>query len=211
MIDRLMVILILAAFVVGALLYPQLPAKVPYHWNIRGEVDGYANPFWGAFGLPLLALGVYILMGLLPRIDPKRENYPRFRGAYRLIRSSIISFLLLMQALILMVSVGREVNVSLIIQLGVSLLFILLGTTMPKLAFNYFVGIRTPWTLADEEVWRKTHELSGKLWIGAGFGGLLSALLPPPANFIGFMAFLIGASLASIVYSYLAYRDRVKS
>ncbi|NLM94976.1 MAG: SdpI family protein [Firmicutes bacterium] len=206
-----MSVLILAAFIAGALAYPHLPEKVPYHWNIRGEVDGYATPFWGAFGLPLLALAIYVLTALLPRIDPKRENYPRFRGPYRLIRLGITSFLLLMQALILMASLGLGVNLPLIVQLAVSLLIILLGSTMPKLAFNYFVGIRTPWTLADEEVWAKTHQVAGKLWIGGGIGGLLTALLPPPANFIGFMVFIIGASLASIVYSYLAYREKVRS
>ena len=137
-----MSVLILAAFIAGALAYPHLPEKVPYHWNIRGEVDGYATPFWGAFGLPLLALAIYVLTALLPRIDPKQENYTRFQGPYRLIRLGITSFLMLMQALILW-RASASGQLPLIVQLAVSLLIILLGSTMPKLAFNYFVGIRT--------------------------------------------------------------------
>lgn len=211
MTDWAMIFLLLVIFIVGAFVYPDLPTRVPFHWNIRGEVDGYTTPFWGAFGLPLLALAIYILMGLLPRIDPKKENYPRFRGPYQLIRWGITLFLLLLQTLILMVSLGRQVNIPLLVQLGIGLLFILFGSIMPRLAFNYFVGIRTPWTLADEEVWTKTHQMAGKLWIGGGIGGLATAFLPPPGNFIGLMVFVIGASLVSVVYSYFVYRERVRS
>ncbi|MGI6036603.1 MAG: SdpI family protein [Limnochordia bacterium] len=206
--DVLILLWILAMLVLGALLYPHLPEQVPSHWNIKGEVDGYSGPFWGAFGLPLLTLACYVGMALLPQIDPRRENYRRFAASYNLFRRGMVLFFSVMYGVTLLAAFDYDVNVSLIIQISVALLFIFIGNMMGRFKFNYFVGIRTPWTLADEEVWRRTHRVGGRLWVIAGFIGLIAALLPPPANFILLMGSIGLASIGTIIYSYYVFRKK---
>ena len=99
--------------IAGFLLYPILPERVPSHWNIRGEIDAYATRIFGAFFAPLLNIGLYLLMLVLPLVDPRRENYARFVGAYRLIRWGIVLFISGLYLATLMVSLGRGFNVGL--------------------------------------------------------------------------------------------------
>lgn len=195
--------LILILFALGIYFYPQLPERVPSHWNIRGEVDGYSNRVFGAFGLPLLNLGIYILMLVAPAIDPKKESYSR---AYDVIRWSIIAIMSLLHIVVLMAGLGYVIDAGKVVQPAVSVMFILIGNQMGRFKHNYFVGIKTPWTLANKEVWRKTHRVSGPIWVVGGFIGLLGTWLPSPYNFTTMMVAIIGASLVSLVYSYIIFK-----
>lgn len=87
------ILLVLASLVAGVLVYPYLPDQVPSHWNIKGEVDGYSSRLWGAYGIPLLNAGIYLLMLITPRIDPRRNNYAKFAGTYRILKIMMICFL----------------------------------------------------------------------------------------------------------------------
>lgn len=205
-------LLVLAAmFAAGIILYPHLPEMVPAHWNLRGEVDNYFNRFWGAFALPLVGGGIYLGMLFVPYLDPKRENYPRFAPAYRAVRLGLVLFMGVLYAATLVVALGGPaILVGRVVPLALGLLFILIGSCLPQVRFNYFFGVRTPWTLASEEVWRRTHRFSGPAFVLAGLVLVAAAFLPPPANFILGLAGAAAAVVSSVVYSYLAFRRAVR-
>lgn len=205
--DWPLIVLLLGLLALGIYFYPQLPERVPSHSNVRGEVDGYSSRFFGAFGLPLMNLGIYVLMLVAPSLDPKKASYQRFAGAYNVIRWSIIAIMSLLHIVVLMAGLGYNIDVGRVVQPAISVMFILIGNQMGRFKHNYFVGIRTPWTLANEEVWRKTHRVSGPIWVVGGFLGLLGTWLPAPYNFTIMMVAIIGASLVSLVYSYVVFKE----
>ncbi|MGQ9533210.1 MAG: SdpI family protein [Desulfotomaculales bacterium] len=196
-----------AMLAAGVVLYPHLPDLVPAHWNIRGEVDNYFSRFWGAFALPLLAAGMYLAMLFLPYVDPRRDSYVRFEGAYRAVRAGLVLFLAALQAVIVAVALGGPPDlVPRVVPAALGLLMLVIGNYLPQARFNYFFGVRTPWTLASEEVWRRTHRFSGPAFVLGGLAALAAAFLPAPANFAVGMGGIGAATLASVVYSYLAFR-----
>lgn len=199
-------VLIILSLVVGALVYGDLPERVPSHWNIHGEIDGYSGRFFGAFGMPLLTLGLYILMVFLPRIDPKRANYGKFIGAYNIFMILFVLFMLSLHALILLAAFGYQIDIGVIVRIGLGILFIVTGNYMTRVRHNYFFGIKTPWTLASEKVWVKTHRLGGLLFVAAGILSIISIFLGPEVGFFLTIGSLIGASVISMVYSYFVFR-----
>ncbi|MCL6638101.1 MAG: SdpI family protein [Firmicutes bacterium] len=204
--DWPVLLLILGGFVAGALFYPHLPDRVPSHWNFRGEVDGYSSRLWGAIGIPLMNAGIYVLMTVLPAIDPRRQNYARFAGVYRMLKFILTAFLTMVYFLVLFNSLGFRVPVERVMPFSVSLLFLLIGNSMGKIRPNYFVGIRTPWTLASEQVWRKTHRLGGFFFVGAGLTGMAASLLGGATGGIVVLAALAAAIIVPVVYSCIEYR-----
>ncbi len=205
--DWYILVLILATFLAGLYFYPDLPAKVPTHWNISGKIDGWSSKAFAVWFFPLLNLGIYFMMLLLPRIDPRRENYKRFAGAYNLIRLALHIFLAFIYLLTLYAAFGHEVKVDIFVKFSVSLLFLILGNYMGKIKHNYFVGIKTPWTLANEEVWTKTHRFAGPFWVGAGILGLLLSFFRTAwAGYLLFASYLV-MGLVPIIYSYIIYKS----
>lgn len=199
-------LLIVAALVLGVAVYPQLPEQVASHWNYRGEVDGYSSRNWGAFGIPLLTAGIYLGMLLLPLIDPSRQNYEKFAGAYRVIKAMLVIFMTGLHLVVILNALGFQVQVDKVVMGGVSLLILIIGNFMGQFRHNYFIGIKTPWTLASEVVWRKTHRLGGRLWVAAGILGLAGTLLGGPTGGLLLAAALALAVIIPFVYSYLEFR-----
>lgn len=204
--DWPLLLLILGSLALGAAVYPQLPEQVASHWNFKGEVDGYSSRFWGAFGIPLMTAGIYVLMLALPSIDPRRENYIKFAGVYRLFKAVMVVFMTGLYLIVILNALGYPVPVDRAVMSGVSLLFVVLGNFMGQVRHNYFVGIKTPWTLADEQVWQKTHRLGGRLWVAAGLVGLVASLIGGATGGVILFAALAVATVIPIVYSYLEFR-----
>lgn len=205
-------VLIAAMFGTAAVSWPLLGDRIPIHWNLQGEVDRYGGKFIGLLALPILTAALYVLLRVLPRFDPGRANYDSFQNAYSIIRLSITAVMALVDCLILLVAFGRDVNVSAMMLISVGLLFVVLGNVMGKIRPNWFVGVRTPWTLSSHRSWNKTHRLAGWLFV----------LLGVVTTFCGFVqnrwTFAIAISLGglvitwTIIYSYLVWRtdpDRV--
>lgn len=198
--------ILLAPTAILLIVWNQLPEQMPIHWNAAGEVDGYGSKsmlvmFSG------LNLFTYITLLIVPKIDPKKKNFEVFSSSYWKIRFAIVLFLSLIQLLVISNALGMEVNVAKVILLAVLLLFTVLGNYFSTVRPNYFVGIRTPWTLESEIVWKKTHFLAGKLWFWGGLIGILLVLfldlkmvLP---IFLG-ITFII--CFVPIRYSYLVYK-----
>ena len=208
--DWLMIIIILMGFALGAYFYPSLPDKVPIHWGMIGEVNGYGSKLFGAFGLPAISLATYVMYLVIPYIDPQKKNYADFKSTYQFMKYLIILFLLGIEVMNLLNASGVKVNVPIFGQIMVSLLLILNGNVMGRFKHNYFVGIRNPWTLANEEVWRKTHRLAAPLWVLGGIINIILAFTGTNFNGIGFMVILAVILIVPAVYSYFTYQKIVK-
>lgn len=207
--DWALILLILFGFVISIYFYPSLPDRMPIHWNIHGEANRYGSRLFGAFGIPLINLGIYLMFVALPYIDPKRKNYDNFKPTYQLFKYIIIIFLVCLHVITLLYATGVKVDISMFIQIAISLLFILMGNAMGRIKYNYFMGIRTPWTLANEDVWRKTHRLAAPLWVAGGILNLVLFLLG--AGFYGFIIIIIAISIIPTVYSYMIYQKTISN
>ncbi len=196
--------LVITSFVIAAALYSRLPESIPTHWSAKGEVDGYTPKPWGPFVLPLVMAGAYLFLVILPRISPKGYRMEGFRGVFEIIQAAILAFLFLMTVLVLLAGIGTPVPMDRAIHAATGLLFVVLGNFMGKFTKNFFFGIRTPWTLASDEVWLRTHRLGGKLFVLAGIVLLVSGLLGG-----GLIPLLVAVAVAvgiPVVYSYVLYR-----
>lgn len=199
-------LLIGAMLVFTFAVYPFLPEQIPTHWNIRGEVDGWSPRWPGAFFTPALAVGVWLLMQLLPRLDPRRENYERFEETYWLVISVLIGFFALIQVLSLGSALGWPVDVPRMVIAGLGILLLALGNVLPRIRSNWWMGIRTPWTLENERVWRETHRLGGKTFVAAGVVVIMSAFLPSHVAFWVVIPAVMMAAFIPLGYSYLIWR-----
>lgn len=205
--DRYLFLLILIMFLSSIVLYSKLPEQMPIHWNIEGEVDSYSSRFWGAYLLPFTTLGMLLLLVFLPLIDPRKDNYPKFSRSYRAIKAIMVMFFAVLHFLVLAFALGYHFDIGKFAIIGTAILFIVLGNYMPKVKHNYFVGVRVPWTLANEKVWKKTHRFAGKLFVISGIIILLGLFL---SNAIRYWLIIICVwltSIASVIYSYLVYRQ----
>jgi uncharacterized membrane protein len=198
--------LIAAMFIAAALAWPYAPERMPTHWNLQGEVDGYGGKFAGLLLVPLMALGLYALLLVLPRLDPGYVNYRTFAAAYNLIRITLVVFMAALYAVTVAAGLGAGVDVCMVVSLGVGALLVVLGNVLGKIRPNWFVGVRTPWTLSSKLSWNKTHRLAG--WLFIVLGPLLAV------SGIARSSWLLVATLAAggaglawlVVYSYLVYR-----
>ncbi|MFZ7104749.1 MAG: SdpI family protein [Peptococcaceae bacterium] len=199
-------ILLLIPLVAAIIIYPYMPEQVPTHWNIKGEIDQYSSREFGTFFLPVLNIGLYVLFFITPYIDPKKRNYHKFYSSFKFLRFTIHIFFILIFSLITIAALGYSVDIGLWVSAAVALLFIFLGNVLSRVRHNYFIGFRFPWTLANEEVWRKTHLLGSKLMVAGGLLALGGVFLAE--NNLRFMIVLAGLllpSLVTFIYSYLLY------
>jgi uncharacterized membrane protein len=185
--------------------YPTLPDRVVSHWNAAGQADGYMSKLWGLGLIPIIMTACVALFAVIPRIDPLRKNYEKFRNYYDGFILLFVFFLLAIQVQIILWSSGYRVSPNLTFPILTGILFIYLGFLIEHAEQNWFVGIRTPWTLSSKTVWKKTHELGGKLFKIAGiicFAGLLFQNLA-----IWFILMpVLAVALYTIVYSYVEFQ-----
>lgn len=203
--EILPILLIIIAIIVGLQMYASLPDEVPTHWNAQGEVDATGSKNFAIFFFPSLAIGIYLLMLLIPFIDPFRKKYKTFIMPYFWMRTVLIAFLLAIYIYSLFAASGTKLNIIYVIVPALSVLFIVFGLLMPKIKRNYFVGIRTPWTIHSEKTWNKTHKFGGKSFVIAGIVSLL-ALFFKEYVFSIFITVILLASLIPVVYSYFVFR-----
>ncbi|WP_137789273.1 SdpI family protein [Bacillus sp. E(2018)] len=198
-------LLIALSVLIGVFAYPYLPDQMPMHWNINGEVDGYWDKQYAAFFPPLLMIVLMVLFIFMPRIDPKKENYKKFSGSYTIFITIMNVFFLLLQSVTISYGLGVNIDISLVVNLGIGLLFIVLGNYLPRIKHNYFIGVRTPWTLANEKTWRKTHQLSGKLFVVAGLMLVAISFLPGIYKFTGMLVVVLATVLITTIASYVFF------
>nr|WP_321305047.1 DUF1648 domain-containing protein [uncultured Sphaerochaeta sp.] len=141
--------------------YDQLPDQVPIHFNAAGQPDNYASKAFGAFGMPLLLALLNIFVQLAVKTDPKRDTSSKL---YHIARWTIAMLTLFIVPFSLLIALGQPFRVEKVVPLAVSVLLLVVGNYLPKIKQNYTIGIKLPWTLADEENWKKTHRLAGWIW-----------------------------------------------
>lgn len=203
-------LLVIVSFAAGYFLYPYLPEKMASHWNARGEVDGYVSRFWGAFLMPIIAVVMFLMFLLIPRIDPLRENIKKFRKYFDGFIVLIILFLFYIYTLTILWSFEYRFDMGQALSPAFAVLFYFCGIMVFKAKRNWFIGIRTPWTMSSDIVWDKTHKLGGMLFKVSGLICLFGLLFPAHA-FWFVLAPVILFSVYLIVYSYLEYKKLQRS
>lgn len=193
---------VVALFVLGS------DTTVPVHWDISGEVDGTMPAFPGLFIAPFVQIVTLLLITNLHLIEPRKEHLKNAQGFLTILCIAISFLFAATQAQILMAIWGYEGSVSLIF-VGVGVLLAIVGNYMGKLQSTFTVGIRTPWTLSDEEIWRKTHRLGGKLFVVSGISVIASSFIGEPlTNFIVLTAMVLPASIIPVVYSWYLWKSQ---
>lgn len=203
-------IILVAFYVIAFIFYPQMPAQMVSHWNAQGEADGYTSKFLGLFLLPFIATALTALFLAIPKIDPLKVNIGKFRLYYDWF---IVLFLLFFgYVYILSILWNKDVSFNFTQALlpAVGVLFVYIGILLQNARRNYMIGIRTPWTLANEDVWNRTHSLGGKLFIAAGVVSAFGAIWPKYA-LLFILAPVLTVALITVVYSYVIYKQVTRS
>lgn len=204
--ELIQLLIIAAMFAAAAWCWSRVPDQLPVHWNFQGQADRFGGKFEGLLGVPLLAVGVYTLLIVAPLFDPGRRNYQNFARAYNIIRLTIVLFMAVIYTVMLRAAFGYQPNMSSSVLLAVALLFAVLGNVMSKIRPNWFVGVRTPWTLSSKLSWDKTHRLAG--WLFMFMGGLFALLALVQTGWM-FATVMVLDGLCLVwmfVYSYLVFR-----
>ncbi len=208
----LVLLMIAVAVIAGALLWNQLPEQMASHWNTNDEVDGYISKFWGVFLMPLVVLGMFGLFIALPNMDPLKANIATFRGAFNLFILLITVFMLYVHGLTLAWSLGyQSFKMSSMMLPFMGILFIFIGYLLRQAKRNFFIGIRTPWTLSSDSVWDKTHQLGSVLFMVSGALAFFGSFFGGMVAFWLLFVPLMGSTLALVIYSYILYRSETKA
>lgn len=197
---------ILLQFLVAIYYYPQMPDQIASHWNIQGEANGYMSKFWGLFLVPLMSVGLFFLFAVIPRIDPLQNNIKEFIGYYWSFIILFLGYMLYIQVLIVVWNLGFTYNMFQALSPAMGILFFAIGFIIGKAKQNWFMGIRTPWTLSSEIVWEKTHRLGGKVFMISGLISILGFFFEGYFALLLIMAPIMVGSIFLVVYSYYEYR-----
>ena len=166
-------LLTMAVLVATVLIYPHLPSSVATHWNLHNQANGY-SPKWQLFLIgPGLMTAMMLVMYLLPWLSPKNFEVDTFRSTYLQIMLMLVSMVAYFCVVIFWAGTGHRLNVGRAVVGGICLIFTLLGNLMGKVRRNFYIGIRTPWALANERVWNATHRFAAKTVVACGLVGLV--------------------------------------
>lgn len=193
----------LLPFLVSALCYSRLPARVATHFNASGAPNGYSSREMAAFGLPAFYFAITLFVFVMLKIDPKSDNINRSPKVKAAVLWGVVILFNLVHTAMLLNDVGFKLSIGVITGVSVGLLFAVIGNYLPKCKPNYTMGIRLPWTLASEENWRRTHRFAGPLWTAGGIVIALSGLLGWAWTVLPVAAVLC---VVPGVYSYLLFR-----
>jgi len=196
------IVLIILCVVAGFYFYANFPDKIASHWNFQGQADGYTGRAFGAFFFPGLIAAIYLMFLFIPYFDPKRDRYQEFSSAYHSIKTVLVAFMALIYLATGLFNLGYNINIGIVTAAAVGVLFIIMGQYLSQLKHNWFIGIRTPWTLSSETVWDKTHKVGGWLFTIMGVVMIIIPFLPETIGLIVFIAGLAAVVLGSFGYSY---------
>ena len=185
----------------GLILWDKLPAEIPIHWDINGEVDGTSSKAFAVFGMPLFLLAIQFALAFAISADPKRSNHSEKMHLFSFwitpVLSNIVALFSYASAL------GMDLVINMIVPIMLGLPLTIIGNYLPKCRQNYTIGIKLPWTLHSEKNWNKTHRLAGWIWLG---GGLLMTVI----GFFGIIwhifPIILAITLVPVIYSYVLHR-----
>jgi uncharacterized membrane protein len=200
-------LLVLLAFAAGAYAYGKLPPSVPIHWDAHGRVNGYGPRGLAAFLMPCIIAAIWALLTVLPHADPLRANYAKFGGTYAYLVDVVLTFMFVIHVVTLRAAMGAHMDMARIVGVMIGLLFIAIGNVLPRARRNWFMGIRTPWTLSSDRVWDRTHRVGGYLFIAAGVLALITSLVAGAAAIPVSVGLAVAAAFVAAAYSYALWRQ----
>jgi len=207
--EILILLFALLFFAIGIYFYPQMPEKMAEHWNAQGEPDGYTDRFWGVFLVPIIALAITLILLAVPRIDPLKKNIEKFRVHYEGFMFVFLLYMLSIYMQLLLWNIGIKISFLITMPIAIGLLFIYIGFLFDKIKKNWFIGIRTPWTLSSDVVWEKTHRLGASLFKLSGAITLVGIFVPEYSIWL-ILGPIIVSSIVLFAYSYLEYQKETK-
>lgn len=197
-------LIVAVSLAAGLVAFPQLPARVPSHWGVHGNINGYSSRVTAVFLFPGIMAGIVLLFAALPALSPRHFEVETFRSTYLYLMLIVVAAIAYFHGLLLWAALSHAISMPRAISGGVCVLIALVGNVLGKVKRNFYVGVRTPWTLASERVWYATHRVAGKLWVALGCLGLiLTFLLPSPLPAVLLVS--VG-SLYPVLYSFLYYK-----
>jgi len=205
------IIILLLCGLASIYFYNHFPTLVATHWNLQGQPDGYSGKTFAAFFFPALLILMYLLFVFLPQFDPKRERYAEFSKVYNIFRHLIVGIMAIIFLATGLYNLGYDINIGIVTASSIGLMMIVLGYYMKEIKSNWFIGIRTPWTLSSENVWNKTHRLGGILFMVFGLILVIMPFLPETLAIFLTIAWIIILLLGTFGYSYWLFRQEKKS
>ena len=206
--EILIVGIALLSFAIGVYYYPQMPEQMASHWNAKGQVDDYLSKFWGLFLIPITLVGLALLFMAVPRVDPLRENIEKFRRYYDGFVILFMIFMICVYLATILWSIEIRISLNVFLPIAAGIMFIGAGILCENTKQNWFVGIRTPWTMSSESVWDKTHRMAGKLFKIAGIISIVGILFQSYAVYFVLVPAILVA-VYTVVYSYLEYKKEM--
>lgn len=205
------IFLVAFALAFSVSVFDRLPDQMASHWNTANQVDGYMSRFWGAFLMPIVAVGMLALFLVIPNIDPLKANIAKFRNYFNAFIALMVAFLVYMHILTILWNLGYDqFNMGTAMLPFLGLIFVFAGIMMRQAKRNFFIGIRTPWTLSSDYVWEKTHQIGSTLFIASGILALLGAIFADYAIWF-ILVPVLGTTFFLTVYSYVLYQQETKS
>lgn len=193
------------SLILSAAFYNSLPQQIPMQFGSDGSVNYYGDKLF-VFAMPAISVVVLLFMYILPKIDPKKDNYKKFGKQYNWVVLLTLLILLVANISVIAYSMGYPIDVSLIVPIAVGFMLTVIGNMMPKFKQSYFVGIKTPWTLSDDEVWNRTHRIGGRIWFAGGLVMVAAVFLPSQLIDIVMPVLVLSLVIVPIAYSYVIYR-----
>ncbi len=205
------ILVTLATVALSFYFYAHFPEQVVGHWNFAGQPDDWTSRAGGAFGMVGVLIFMYVLFLALPMLDPKKDRYADFEKVYHLFKNIMVTFFAVIYVLSGLYNLGYPIQIQFWVPWLVGLLMILIGNYLGKLKRNWFVGIKTPWTLSSENVWNKTHRVGGWMFIVFGVCIIISPNLPYAWGAGIFVGGAVLATFGSMLYSYIVYLQEKKN
>ena len=191
--------------------FDKLPEQMASHWNEASQVDGYMSRFWGAFLMPIVTAGMLVLFMVIPNIDPLKANIAQFREYFNTFITLISAFMIYMHVLTMLWNLGYDqFNMGTAMMPALGLIFIFAGVMMRKAKRNFFIGIRTPWTLSNDHVWDETHRIGATLFIASGIISVLGVFFGNYAIWLVLVP-VLGSTVFLLIYSYVLYQRETKA
>ncbi|KEK23035.1 SdpI family protein [Bacillus gaemokensis] len=203
------IILILTTCLAWAISWPHLPNTIATHWS-GGTPDGFSSKLYAMMFMVGIMIGCYVFLNVLQKIDPKKENYEKFSKALMMINNGLMVVLFIGNIDIITNGLGYNVFINRVPELFVGILFLIIGNYLPQCKPNFFVGMRNPWTLSNEEVWRKTHRFSGKVFVALGIIMIVSIFVQADWRSYMMLAMIVVAVLLTNLYSYILYKKEMQ-
>lgn len=203
------IILILTTCLAWAISWPYLPDTIATHWS-GGTADGFSSKLSAMMSVAGIMIGLYIFLNVVPKIDPKKENYKKFPKGLMMINNALLVLLFIGNMAVITTGLGYNIFLHRVPELLVGILFLVIGNYLPQCKPNFFVGMRNPWTLSSEEVWRKTHRFSGKVFVALGLLMIVSIALPANLRSYMMLAMILIAVVLTNLYSYILYKKEMQ-